>query len=86
MVDEAFQARVRKVIADLLEVPEARVAPTAHFVRDLGMESVQSIELIAAFEEEFDLDIEQDDVLGILTLEKAADWLAEAIGKRGDHA
>ena len=83
MVDQAFQARVRKVIAELLKVPEARVTPTAHLVRDLGMESVQSIELIAAFEEEFDLDVEQDDVSEVFTLERAAQWLAEAIKRQG---
>ena len=83
MVDQAFQEKVKKVIAELLEVPEAKVTPTAHFVRDLGMESVQSIELIAAFEEEFDLDIEQDDLSEVFTLEKAAEWLWSVVKKGG---
>lgn len=82
MKDEAFQESVKKVIAELLKVPEAKVTPTAHLVRDLGMESVQFLELIAAFEEEFDLDIEQDAVSEVFTLEKAAQWLAEAIKKQ----
>ena len=82
MVDEAVQGRVRRVVAELLKVPEAKVTPTAHFVRDLGMESVQSVELIAAFEEEFDLDIEQDEAAEIFTLERAAEWLAQAIRRQ----
>ncbi len=82
MADDVFQERVQKVVAELLRVPAAKVTPTAHFVRDLGMESVQSVELMAAFEEEFDLDIEQDEVTEIFTLEKAARWLAEAVRKQ----
>jgi len=83
MSDAAVQDRVRKVVAELLKLPEDKVTPSAHFVRDLGMESVQSIELIAAFEEEFDLDIEQDEVASIFTVEGASAWIEEAIKKQG---
>jgi len=83
MSDAAVQDRVRRVVAELLKVSEDKVAPSAHFVRDLGMESVQSIELIAAFEEEFDLDIEQDEVASIFTVEGASAWIEEAIKKQG---
>ena len=83
MSDAAVQDRVRKVVAELLKVPEEKVAPSAHFVRDLGMESVQSIELIAAFEEEFDIEIEQDDVASIFTVEGASAWIDAAIRKQG---
>lgn len=83
MVDQAFQEKVKKVIAELLEVPEAKVTPTAHFVRDLGMQSVQSVELVAAFEEEFDIDVEQNEVIDIFTLEKAAEWLWSVVKKGG---
>jgi acyl carrier protein len=82
MSDAAVEERVRKVVAELLKVPEEKVTPSAHFVKDLGMESVQSIELIAAFEEEFDLDIEQDEVASIFTVEGASAWIEEAIKKQ----
>jgi len=52
--------RCRKVIAGLLKAPLERVTPQASFIRDLGMESVQSVELIAALEEEFDVEIDED--------------------------
>src|SRR5512135_2091360 len=63
--------RCRKVIAGLLKVPVERVTPQAHFVRDLGMESVQAIELIAALEEEFDISIDEEKAQGNDTVAKA---------------
>lgn len=83
MTDAAVEDRVRKAVAELLKVPEEKVTASAHFVRDLGMESVQSIELIAAFEEEFDIEIEQDEVASIFTVDEAAVWIGEAIRKQG---
>ena len=72
--------RCRKVIAQLLKVPVGKVTPQAHFVRDLGMESVQSIELIAALEEEFDIEIDADRAQGNDTVAKAIAQIEEAVG------
>ena len=74
--------RVRSVVAALLKIPEAKVTPSVHFVRDLGMESVQSLELIAAFEEEFDIEIDESEVASIFTVEAAAKWIDEVIHKQ----
>ncbi len=74
--------RVRSVVAALLKIPEAKVTSSVHFVRDLGMESVQSLELIAAFEEEFDIDIDESEVASIFTVEAAAKWIDEVIHKQ----
>ncbi len=82
MTDAGIVERSRKVVAGLLKIPESSVTPTAHFVKDLGMASVQSVELVAAFEEEFDLDIEQDEVAGSFTLEEAAAWIEQALAKQ----
>ena len=82
MVDESVLERARKAVADLLEIPVEKVTDTAHFVKDLGMESVQSIELIAALEEEFDIEIEQDEVASIFTVEGASAWIDAAIRKQ----
>jgi acyl carrier protein len=72
--------RCRKVIAELLKVPAGKVTPEAHFVRDLGMESVQSIELIAALEEEFDIEIDADRAQGNDTVAKAIAQVEETVG------
>ncbi len=69
--------RTRKVIADLLKVPVEKVTDEANFVRDLGMESIQSVELIAALEEEFDLEIDEDRAGANDTVGKAVAYMEE---------
>ena len=72
--------RTRKVIADLLKVPVEKVTDEANFVRDLGMESIQSVELIAALEEEFDVEIDEDRAGGNDTVGKAIAYMEELAG------
>lgn len=79
MADETTE-RVRKVIATVLKVPLDRVVPKAHFIRDLGMESIQSVELIAALEEEFNVEIDADKVGDVLTVEKSIEYMTKAAG------
>ncbi|UCC23735.1 MAG: acyl carrier protein [Planctomycetota bacterium] len=52
------EQRVRKVVARQLKVDEKEVKLESDFVRDLGAESIQSIELVACFEEEFDIEMD----------------------------
>lgn len=73
--------RCRKVIAQLLKVAPERVTPQAHFVRDLGMESVRFVELLAALEEEFDVEIDEDKAQSNDTVGKATAYIAELVGK-----
>ena len=72
--------RCRKVIAGLLKVPIEKVTPEAHFVRDLGMESIQSVEMIAALEEEFDVEIDEDETQANDTVGKAVAYMEKAVG------
>lgn len=72
--------RVRKVIAQLLKVPVEKVVDGAHFVRDLGMESIQAVELLAALEEEFDVEIDEDRAQGNDTVGKAIVYMEELVG------
>jgi acyl carrier protein len=58
-------SRVKRVVAETLRVEQDRVTDTARFVEDLGAESIQSIELVAAFEEEFDIDMDEEAALGV---------------------
>ena len=58
MADDIHDRSVQ-VIARTLKVAPARVTDDARFIEDLGAESMQSVELIAAFEEEFDIDIDE---------------------------
>ena len=74
--------RVRKVTARLLKVNLDDVKPQAHFVRDLGAESIQSLELVAAFEEEFDIEMDQDDALAVQTVTDAVTFIEKVIAEQ----
>ncbi|MGC9065723.1 MAG: phosphopantetheine-binding protein, partial [Candidatus Ratteibacteria bacterium] len=53
------------------------IAPESRFVEDLGAESVQSLELVAAFEEEFGIEMEEDAALQVKTVGKAVDFISK---------
>ncbi len=60
--------RVKKVVASELEVPESKVTKNARFVEDLGADSIDALELIIALEDEFDIEISDDDAQDIKTV------------------
>jgi len=62
------QERVQRVTAELLKIDRSGVKPESHFVKDLGAESIQSIELVAAFEEEFDIEMDEAQALAVKTV------------------
>ena len=74
--------RVKQVTARMLKVDLAEVTDAAHFVRDLGAESIQSIELVAAFEEEFDIDMDQDEALAVQTVGDAVQYIESVIAEQ----
>jgi len=71
-----LEQRVVKVVCRILEVDEEMVAPDSHFVFDLGAESTQSVELVAAFEGEFGIEIDEDAALAVQTVGDAVDFIA----------
>ena len=73
------EARVKKVTADTLKVDLARVVADARFVEDLGAESIQSIELIASFEEEFDIEMDEDEALSIQNVTDAVTFIKKQL-------
>jgi acyl carrier protein len=68
--------RVVGVVCRVLSVNESLVEPDNHFVFDLGAESTQSIQLVAAFEAEFGIEIDEEAALGVQTVGAAADFIA----------
>ena len=67
--------RVKNVVIATLKVDAARVTDDARFVEDLGAESIQSIELITAFEEEFDLDMDEEAATGVKNVGDAVEFI-----------
>jgi len=68
--------RVIKVVAETLKLEAAQINDESKFVEDLGSESMQSVELIAAFEEEFDIEMDEEEALDVKTIAKAVDFIA----------
>ena len=69
--------RVKKIIAEQLGVEEEEVTLEAHFVEDLGADSLDTVELVMALEEEFESEIPDEDAEKILTVGKALDYIKE---------
>ena len=61
MTREEINSRVKKVIAEVLEKNESDIGDNANFLTDLGASSIQSIRLVAGFEEEFDIEMDEDE-------------------------
>jgi acyl carrier protein len=68
---------VKKIIAEQLGVEEDEVVPEASFVEDLGADSLDTVELVMALEEEFEIEIPDEDAEKILTVGKALDYIKE---------
>lgn len=73
--------RVKKVTADLLKINLEQIDDNARFVEDLGAESIQSIELVAAFEEEFDIEMDEDAALAVQNISAAVQFIDEVIAR-----
>jgi acyl carrier protein len=67
--------KVRQIIAEQLGVEEAEVTPSASFIDDLGADSLDTVELVMALEENFDLEIPDEDAEKIRTVQDAIDYI-----------
>jgi acyl carrier protein len=73
----AVADKVKSIIVEQLGVDEEEVTPDASFVDDLGADSLDTVELVMAFEEEFGIEIPDEDAEKILTVGKALDYIKE---------
>lgn len=75
-----IEARVKKIIIEQLGVKEEQVTNEASFVEDLGADSLDTVELVMALEEEFELEIPDEDAEKITTVQQAIDYIATHLG------
>ncbi|OEJ68521.1 acyl carrier protein [Magnetovibrio blakemorei] len=68
--------RVKKIVIEHLGVDESKVADNASFIDDLGADSLDTVELVMAFEEEFGCEIPDDAAEKILTIQNAIDYIS----------
>ncbi len=76
---ENIASRVKSVVAENLGVDEDKVLDTASFVDDLGADSLDTVELVMALEEEFGIEIPDDVAEEMLTVQNAVDFVTKAV-------
>ena len=71
----SVEERVKQIIIEQLGVDEGEVTPTASFVDDLGADSLDTVELVMAFEEAFSIEIPDEDAEKIATVKDAIEYI-----------
>jgi len=77
------EERVKAVTARVLGLSPDEIRPEHNFAEDLGAESVQSIELVAMFEEEFGIEMDEDAALSVTTVGSAVGFITEVCKQQG---
>jgi acyl carrier protein len=78
MTTKSIEERVKEIICEQLGVEESEVTPAAKFIEDLGADSLDTVELVMAFEEEFDLEIPDEDAEKITTVGDAIQYIKDS--------
>ena len=68
------EEEVKKIIADITEVPVEKLTPDADFFKDLGIDSLKAIEIVAAFEKKYRIIIPEKDIPNIRTLKQITEY------------
>lgn len=79
---EEIRQRVVDVTAKILNIDPSTVKDESHFARDLGAESLQSVELVAGFEEEFDIEMDEDEALSVSTVGGAVEFITKVVAEQ----
>ncbi len=76
-IEAGVEARVKKVVSEVLGIPPEQISKQARFVDDLHAESIHSIELVAGFEAEFDIEMEEDEALEVKSVGDAVTFISK---------
>jgi len=75
---EEIQAKVVQIISEQLGKDESEIKMNSHFIEDLDADSLDTVELVMALEEEFEVDIPDESAEKITTVQSAVDFIAES--------
>ena len=79
MTAEEIAKKIKALITEQLGIEEEEVVPEAKFIDDLGADSLDTVELIMAFEETFDIEIPDEDAEKITTVQEAIDYVVAKV-------
>lgn len=82
MEREELLKKVKAIVADKLSISEDQVTEDASFIDDLGADSLDTVELVMALEDEFDLDIPDEEAEKLTTVGKAIDYVLAQLAKK----
>jgi acyl carrier protein len=77
---EEITSRLKEIVMDRLDVEEDQIKPEASFVEDLGADSLDIVELIMGIEEEFDIEIPDEDAEKLTNVGEAMDYIKGKLG------
>ena len=80
---EEVQAKLKEIVMDRLNAEEEQIKPEASFVEDLGADSLDIVELIMGIEEEFDIEIPDEDAEKLTTVGEAMNYIKAKTGVEG---
>jgi len=79
----SIEERIKKIISEILGIDESEITREARFIEDLGVESLDVVEMIAAMEEEFNIEIPEEEAEKNLTVGEAIDYIKKRLKKSG---
>jgi len=77
---EEISSRLKEIVVDRLDVEEEKITPTASFVEDLGADSLDIVELIMGIEEEFDIEIPDEEAEKLTNVGEALEYVKRKLG------
>lgn len=80
MTKAEIETKVKQAIIDKLGVEESKITPDAHFINDLGADSLDTVELVMKFEEEFEIKIPDEDAEKITKVDDAINYIQSKLG------
>ncbi|MBN1257798.1 MAG: acyl carrier protein [Planctomycetes bacterium] len=81
MEKSEIESRLKEAIARVLKINAAEINSDSNFVFDLGADSMQSVELVAAFEEEFSIEMDEDQALGVQSVGDAVEFIGTLVNQ-----
>ncbi len=74
-MQNTIEEEVKKLVADITEVPVEKLAPDADFFKDLGIDSLKAIEIVAAFEKKYRIIIPENDIPNVRNLRQVLEYI-----------